>query len=101
MRLHKWEDLRKKKFTPEQLAKIDLDVQREILEMNLREIRKLLGMTQIQVAKAAKMNQSDLSRTENRGDHLLSTLRRYVRALGGDLEVVAKFGNKAIHLIGV
>lgn len=99
MKLHKWADLEKKLFTPEELDEIDREVKAEILKMNLKEIRKMLGLTQTQVAKIAKMNQSDLSETERRDDHLVSTLRRYVKALGGDLEIVARFGNKAIHLL--
>lgn len=98
MKLHKWSDLREKTFTPAQIEEHDRKIQEEILRMNLKEIRKMLGVTQTEVAKIAKMNQSDLSRTEKRNDHLISTLRRYVKALGGDLEVVARFGNKAIHL---
>lgn len=98
MKLHKWSDLRKEMFTPEHIEKVDRKVQEEILRMNLKEIRKMLGLTQTDVAKVAKMNQSDLSLTERRDDHLVSTLRRYVKALGGDLEIVARFGNKAIHL---
>lgn len=99
MKLHKWSDLRKETFTPEHIEKVDRKVQEEILKMNLKEIRKMLGLTQTDVAKVAKMNQSDLSLTERREDHLVSTLRRYVKALGGDLEIVARFGNKAIHLL--
>lgn len=99
MKIHKWEELEKKICTPERLEKIEREVEEEILRMNLKEIRKMLGLTQTDVAKIAKMNQSDLSRAEKRNDHLVSTLRRYVKALGGDLEIVARFGNKAIHLL--
>jgi len=48
---------------------------REILEMNLRELRQAAGKTQEQVATAAKMKQSELSRAERREDHLLSKRR--------------------------
>lgn len=99
MKLHKWKDLRKETCSPESLEKIDQEVKEEILKMNLKEIRKMLGLTQVDVAKLAKMNQSDLSRTEHRDDHLISTLRRYVKALGGDIEIIARFGNKSIHLL--
>jgi hypothetical protein len=44
---------------------------------------------------------AELSKIERRDDHLLSTLRRYVAALGGELEVVAVFGNERIALKGV
>ena len=47
------------------------------------------------------MKQSELSRAERREDHLLSTLRRYVKGLGGELEVVARVGRKVVRLRGV
>jgi hypothetical protein len=50
------------------------------------------------------MDQSDVSRLEGRKefeDCLVSTLRRYVAALGGDLELVASFGDRKIILAGV
>jgi hypothetical protein len=47
------------------------------------------------------MKQSELSRSERREDHLLSTLRRYVEGLGGELVVVARLGGKAVRLRGV
>jgi hypothetical protein len=44
------------------------------------------------------MTQSELSRLESRDDHLTSTLRRYVEALGGTLEISAVFGGRRIKL---
>ena len=69
--------------------------------MNLLAVRELLGKTQVQLARKAKMSQADLSKTERRTDHLLSTLRRYVEALGGELDVIARFGDKQVRLRGV
>jgi hypothetical protein len=57
----------------------------------LRSLRLTLGKTQVEVAKKAKMRQADLSRLERRGDTKLSTLRRYVKAMGGTVEMVAVF----------
>jgi transcriptional regulator with XRE-family HTH domain len=66
--------------------------------MNLRSLRESLGKTQDEIARRAAMTQSQLSRLERRDDHLLSTLRKYVRALGGDLEVVAVLRKKRVSL---
>jgi hypothetical protein len=95
------DDLERKYFSPKEIAEIRSEVEAEILEMNLRELRELTGKTQQQVARATKMQQGELSRVERRDDHLLSTLRRYVEALGGELEVVARFGGKTVRLKGV
>lgn len=59
--------------------------------MSLKGVREAFQKTQIDVATAADMNQSEISRLEQREDSKISTLRRYVEALGGELEVRAVF----------
>ena len=61
----------------------------------------MAGKTQVELAKDAEIAQGELSRIERRDDHLLSTLRKYVEALGGDLEVVAVFNDRRVRLRGV
>ena len=100
MAVQRWSELTKK-WPKGRREAVAGRVRKELLEMDLREMRKLLGKTQQDVAKLAKMAQSELSKTERREDHRLSTLRRYVRALGGELEVIANFGDKSIRLHGV
>jgi transcriptional regulator with XRE-family HTH domain len=60
--------------------------------MNLGELRRELGVTQTQMAQAADMTQGELSKLERREDHLVSTLRMCVQALGGELEITAVVG---------
>ncbi len=69
--------------------------------MDLKAVRELVGKTQAEVAAVADISQAELSRAEKREDHLLSKLRRYVEALGGELEVIARFGDKTVSLRGV
>lgn len=101
MKVHRYETLRRKHFTPEQLKKQDEAIEAEVLEMNLQELRAMLGKTQVEIAERAEMSQGELSLAERRQDHLISTLRRLIRALGGELEVRANFDRKSIRLIGV
>jgi Helix-turn-helix domain len=101
VRIKTWDALEKKYFTAAELAEADRYVEQEILEMNLRELRRLTGFTQEDVAQATQMRQPELSRVERRDDHLLSTLRRYIEALGGKLEVIARFDKKSVKLRGV
>ncbi|MEB3188413.1 MAG: helix-turn-helix transcriptional regulator [bacterium] len=70
----------------------------ELLELDLRAIRELTGKTQEELAALASMTQSEVSRLERRSDYLVSTLQRIVRALGGELEVIANFGDKRVKL---
>jgi DNA-binding XRE family transcriptional regulator len=69
------------------------DRARELIaeEMSLQQLRKALGKTQIAVAKKLRVGQHAVSKLETRSDMYLSTLRGYVEAMGGELEIVAKF----------
>ena len=100
MAIQKWKAI-KSAMAPARRTRIDAEVRRELLAMDLRELRKEAGKTQAEVAEIAEMTQAELSKLERRDDHLLSTLRRYVNALGGELEVVAVFDKKRIPLRGV
>lgn len=74
------------------------------VRMTARMVREASGKTQVAVSEAAGMDQADISRLENRGDFSdcqVATLERYIEALGGTLEVVARFGDKRIVLVGV
>jgi transcriptional regulator with XRE-family HTH domain len=69
----------------------------------MRTVREAAGKTQIDVAETSRMDQADVSRLEGREDFddcQVSTLQRYVAALGGQLELVAAFGDKKIILTG-
>src|SRR5882724_11686365 len=96
--MQRWRDIRAKNRTPEELAKLDHDVAVESAAITLRELRELAGKTQTDAAEIAEMTQSELSRFEARDDRKLSTLRRYVEALGGEAEVIATFGKKKMLL---
>ena len=98
MKLHKWKDIRAKKFAPERLRQIDEEVEKELLEMDLRALREAVGLTQEELARKVDVTQSQLSKLERREDYRLSTLRRYVEALGGKLEVFAIVDGKKIRL---
>ncbi len=98
MKTKPWRQIRAHKFSPRKLNEIDRAVERELLEMDLRELRKAAGKTQGELAAALKKAQSEISRLESRSDYRLSTLQRYVAALGGELEVVASFGNRRVRL---
>ncbi len=93
-----WDELRRVRFSEEEIAQIDRAAAKELLKLDLRAIRKLAGKTQAEVAKAMNGNQGDISKLEAGTDYRLSTLRRFVAAVGGELEVVARIGNKSIVL---
>jgi DNA-binding XRE family transcriptional regulator len=63
-------------------------------EMTLRELRHALRLTQVKVAKKLGVTQDSVSRLEKRSDLLLSTLRKTVEAMGGNLSLVAEFPDR-------
>jgi len=77
------------KMTPQQLAQADAEAEEMMAEMLLAEIRKFMGFTQEELASAMGVTQPCLSKLENQTDMQISTLRRLIEALGGQLEIVA------------
>ena len=64
----------------------------------LKELRRSRGVSQAALAHAMVIRQPGISRLEHQGDIQLSTRRKYVEALGGRLEIVARFPKSAIQL---
>jgi DNA-directed RNA polymerase specialized sigma subunit len=93
-----WKEVRAAKLSPAVRAQLDRERERRLLNMDLRAMRKLAGKTQVAVGANLDMRQSEVSRLEQRTDHLVSTLRKYVEALGGELEIVATFGDQRVRL---
>jgi DNA-binding XRE family transcriptional regulator len=60
----------------------------------LKDLRQAVARTQADLAASLGVGQDTVSRIEGRSDMLLSTLRRYVKAMGGELELVARFPNR-------
>jgi transcriptional regulator with XRE-family HTH domain len=63
-------------------------------EMSLQDLRKAIGKTQIVVAKRLKVGQDAVSKLETRSDMYISTLRGVLKAMGGELELIARFPNR-------
>lgn len=60
----------------------------------LKDLRLAMRKTQVELAEVLHIGQESVSRLEQRSDMLLSTLRGYVEAMGGTLELVARFPNR-------
>lgn len=65
-------------------------------EMTLRDLRKALELTQVDISSKLHMNQEAVSRLERRSDLLLSTLISYIKAMGGELNLTVKFPNRPL-----
>lgn len=95
-----WKSVEAARLSPAARARVKARVEEQLEELSLAGLRRALSMTQVELSRAAEMTQSELSRIEAREDHLTSTLRRYVEALGGELEINVKIGGKRIRLRG-
>lgn len=69
-----------------------------VAEMIVSEIREALGKTQTQVAREAGMKQPSLAKLEAQSDMLISTLRKVMKAMGGELEVAVRFPQGRVWL---
>jgi DNA-binding XRE family transcriptional regulator len=78
-------------LSPAQRKKVESRVAEE---MTLRELRHARKLTQVRMAKALGVTQDSISRLEKRSDLLLSTLRKTVEAMGGNLSLVAEFPDR-------
>ncbi len=63
-------------------------------EMTLKDLRIALEKTQVDLGEALHMKQEGVSRLERRSDMLLSTLNKYICAMGGSLKLTAEFPNR-------
>jgi predicted transcriptional regulator len=82
------------------IAKYQRQMLAELRAYRLKEMRESLGLNQTDVADRLGVSQSRVSRIE-RGDmdHTeVATIRAYVGALGGEVEIIAKFGDSRITI---
>ena len=76
-------------------AKRRARIERRASELaTLKDLRRAVERTQEELAASLGVGQDTVSRIERRSDILLSTLRRYVEAMGGELNLVARFPNR-------
>lgn len=79
-------------LTPERRASVMARADELIAEeLTLRQLREALNLTQSVIAERLDIGQHSVSRMESRGDIKLSTLRTYIEALGGKLNITATF----------
>lgn len=70
--------------------------------LTLQQLRQAQKLTQKTLAKSLNVNQENISRLEKRSDMMLSTLRNYVQAMGGELDIMVRFpGHTPVSLIGI
>lgn len=82
---------------------VDARAEKRIAEYrNLQDVRKAAGLTQNKISKELHIPQSNISRMEKSSDMLLSTLRGYIEAMGGKLNLTVELPNRPpVALMGL
>ncbi len=86
------------KMSKEAQAESKARADKMIREMALQELRSARQTTQESLAKVLHVNQAAISKLERRTDMYISTLRSYVEAMGGELEIIARFNDQTVRL---
>jgi transcriptional regulator with XRE-family HTH domain len=86
------------KMSPESQARSEATAERLIREMALDEIRAARALTQEHLSMILGVKQSAVSKLERRADMYVSTLRHFIEAMGGQLEIRAVFPEGDIRI---
>jgi transcriptional regulator with XRE-family HTH domain len=79
-------------------ARIEQQVAKDLAEMPLQELRRARDLSQVRIAETLGMSQPEVSKIEHRTDLYISTLRSYIEAMGGELEIIARFPDGAVRV---
>jgi DNA-binding XRE family transcriptional regulator len=86
------------KMSPERRARVEERVRKALQEMALDELRSARRLTQTELAEVLRVDQGSISKLERRTDMYISTLRRYVEAMGGSLQIRAVFPDGEVQI---
>jgi len=93
----KWRDIRKT-LSPEAEERIRQSIAEAPGIMTLYQLREARNLTQVSLAKVLQVNQGAVSRMEKRTDMYVSTLRNFIQAMGGQLQVKAVFPEGEVQI---
>jgi len=85
-------------ISSERRARIDEEVKKAMAEMPLNELRNARGLSQKMLAEALRIQQPAIAKMERRTDMYISTLRSHIMAMGGELEIVARFPDGDVRI---
>ena len=85
-------------MAPERQERIRKRTQELLDELPLQELRQARELSQEELAEVLGLNQATISKLERRTDMYLSSLRRFVEAMGGELEITANFPEGRVRI---
>lgn len=94
---HSFAELRAR-LSPEAQAQAEVAAQRLGEKMDLAEVRRALKLSQEEIGQTLQIKQGSVAKIEKRTDMYVSTLRRFIEAMGGELEIVARFPDHSVKI---
>jgi transcriptional regulator with XRE-family HTH domain len=88
----------RKRMTPARRAHNAEATRHMLADMALHEVRQARERSQEELARVLKVGQPAVAKLERRADMYVSNLRRYIEALGGSLEITARFPDGAVNI---
>jgi DNA-binding XRE family transcriptional regulator len=85
-------------MSPEAQAAAADEAERLSEEMDLAEVRRALKLSQEEIGQTLQINQGSVAKIEKRADMYVSTLRRFIEAMGGELEITARFADHSVRI---
>jgi ribosome-binding protein aMBF1 (putative translation factor) len=86
------------KMSPESRVRAEERTRVMLDEMPLNELRQARGLSQATLAKVLNVQQPSIAKLEHRADMYISTLRSHIEAMGGMLEIVARFPDGSVKI---
>lgn len=86
------------RMSPESRARVAERVKKTLANMALDELRGARALTQEHLAEILHVNQAAISKLERRTDMYVSTLAKFIEAMGGHLEIRAVFPDGAVRI---
>jgi ribosome-binding protein aMBF1 (putative translation factor) len=86
------------KMSPERRERISEKVKKTLTEMPISELRNARGLSQRVLAEALHIQQPAIAKMEKRTDMYISTLRSHIEAMGGELEIIARFPDGNVRI---
>ena len=86
------------RMSPEARANVVDRVEKTLEEMLLHELRHVRGLSQKELAEVLHVQQTVIAKMERRTDMYISTLRGHIEAMGGELEITARFPDGVVKI---
>jgi predicted transcriptional regulator len=85
-------------MSPESRVRAEVKAAAMLVDMDLSELRRARALSQESLAETLHIGQASVAKLEKRTDMYVSTLRRFVEAMGGELEITARFADHNVRI---